>query len=738
MALFPVIMCGGAGTRLWPASRPTRPKQFIALAGNRSLFQDTVERVAELALDGGRLLIVGGAAHADVIADQLAEIGVEAQVLLEPAARDSAAAMAAAAAWIQRRDPEGIAAFVASDHYVTDPAAFRQAVKACREPARAGRIVTLGVKPTLPSPAYGYIRPAGPGLSPVLSFHEKPERAMASRFIADGYLWNSGNFIVKAAVLMDELETHAPTVKAAAIAALPPPTTHPTTQHLGKVFTSAPRISIDYAVMEQTDKASVLAIDFDWSDLGSWDAIADSGEGSTGVHILQDSERVLTRAPDGVVVAALGVSDLAIVVEPDAVLVCNIERSQEVKGLVERIGAISPRHLDFTPPLPENLGSGARWMADWLRLRALPLWATLGFDTEGGFRESITLSGHATIGWRRSRVQTRQIYVYCQAGLLGWQGPWKSLVTSALSRLRQSYLRDDGASRALLANDFTPINDDASLYDQAFVLFGLAAAKRAGIEDPGIEEAAVKLRELLVGGSGANGAMREIGPHPYQSNAHMHIFEAALAWMDISDDDGWRRLSESMGKLALTTFIDAERGVLREIFSADWTPADGEAGRLVEPGHQFEWAWLLTRYGRAFGDRKALDAAKTLYAIGLRGVTHRPPIVIDEINDDLTLRSRRARLWPQGEWLKAALILAEDAVDNERQSLLDDAATALRALKLYLSENGAWHDKRLPSGAFIDEPAPATSLYHIMMAYEQLYATGHTLELPFAKALKLD
>lgn len=738
MAIFPVIMCGGSGTRLWPASRPSRPKQFIALAGNRSLFHETVERVADLATDGGRLIVIGGVAHSEIIADQLAEVGVEAQVLLEPQPRDSAAAMAAAAAWVRRHAPDGIICFVASDHYIPDAEAFRRAVIEAAGEARNGRIVTLGVQPTEPSSAYGYIKPAGPGLSAVDSFHEKPDAEAAASFIAEGYLWNSGNFIVSAETLVGDLEVYAPAVLSYATQSLPPATGACSIQVLEDSFLSSPRISIDYAVMERTQKASVLAVDFAWSDLGAWDSIAHSGEGSTGIRILEDSDRVLTRAPDGVLIAALGVSDIAIVVERDAVLVCDIARSQEIKRLVERVRTTSPRHLDFEATPPESLMAGARSFADWLRLRALPVWSTLGFGSDGGFRESLGLSGLANPGPRRARVQTRQIFVYALAGTLGWQGPWQAIVTNALARLRQSYLRPDGATRALLAADWTPLDDSAALYDQAFVLFALAAARQAGIDDPDLESDAARLRDYLLAGALPNGALPEIGDQPYQSNAHMHLLEASLAWESLSDDPAWSGLADRIAHLAKSTFIDAEGGFLREFFGPDWTPAAGSDGKLVEPGHQFEWAWLLTRYGKARGDVAMLDAARALYRAGRKGVAHRPPVAMDAMNDDLSPRSSRARLWPQTEWLKAALILAEQSTDGERQAMLDDAAAALRALKLYLSEDGLWRDKRLPSGDFIDEPAPASSFYHIIAAFDQLGRTVGALDLIEGQALDLD
>lgn len=723
MALYPVIMCGGAGTRLWPASRPSRPKQFIPLAGNRSLFQETVVRVAPLAGDEGRLIVVGGVRHRDWIVDQLNALEIEAQVLLEPEARDSAAAMAAAAAWAARHDPEAIIAFVASDHHIPDHEAFREAVTAAAAAAAEGRIVTLGVMPSEPSQAYGYIKPSGRGLSAVDSFVEKPDRTQAQTYIDAGYLWNSGNFIVSAASLIDELAAHAPAVIDAARSALPEEGSG-AVQTLGSAFVTSPKISIDYAVMEKTARASVLEVDFAWSDLGAWDSIAASGEGDTGQHIFEDSEGCLVRAPDGILVAALGVRNLAIVVEEDAVLVCDLSQSQGVKKVVERIKATSPRHLDFAPAPPEGLAEGAIRFADWMRLKALPVWSTLGQATNGGFAEVLSLEGRALTLPRRARVQARQIFVYANAGMNGWQGPWRGIVERGLQRLYSDYLRPDGLCRTTLTPEGAPLDETAYLYDQAFVLFALSAAKSAGIDDPTLEDRAIRLRDALLAAGPATGGLIEAGEQPYQSNAHMHLLEACLGWEAAGGDAGWTVLADRVVDLALTRFIDPDGGFLREFFGADWAPAAGQDGRLVEPGHQFEWAWLLARVGRSRGRADVTRAAQRLYAAGRTGVSERPMIAVDALNDDGTVRSRRARLWPQTEWLKASLILAESASDGERQRLMDDAATALRALWLYLTPDGLWRDKRLPQGSFIDESAPASSLYHIAAAFGQLAETG--------------
>ena len=723
MALYPVIMCGGAGTRLWPASRPSRPKQFIRLAGNRSLFQETAARVAPLTGDEGRLIVVGGLRHREWIIDQLRELDLEAQILLEPEPRDSAAAMAAAAAWAARHDANAIIAFVASDHHIPDQGAFRDAVTAAAVGAAEGRIVTLGVRPSEASQAYGYIKPSGRGLSAVASFVEKPDRVQAQAYIDAGYLWNSGNFIVGAQALIDELSAYAPAVIDAARSALPDEKAG-AVQALKPAFANSPKISIDYAVMEKTARASVLEVDFAWSDLGAWDSIAASGEGDTGQHIFEDAEGCLVRAPDGILVAALGVKNLAIVVEEDAVLVCDLGHSQGVKKVVDRIKTTSPRHLDFPAAPQETLAEGGARFADWMRLKALPTWSSLGQCTDGAFAEVLSLEGRPLALPRRARVQARQIFVYANAGINGWQGPWRGIVERGLNRLYGDYLKEDGLCRATLTSDGAPLDDTAYLYDQAFVLFALSAARSAGIKDPTLEDRAVKLRDALLAAGPQTGGLIEAGDQPYQANAHMHLLEACLGWEAAGGDAGWTALADRIVDLALTKFIDAEGGFLREFFGADWSPAAGEDGRLVEPGHQFEWAWLLARVGRTRGRSDITAAALRLYAAGRAGVLDRPVIAVDAMNDDGTIRSRRARLWPQTEWLKASLILAEAATDGERQAFIEDAAKALRALWLYLTPEGLWHDKHLPQGGFIDEPAPASSFYHIAAAFSQLMQTG--------------
>lgn len=725
MAIFPVILCGGAGTRLWPASRPARPKQFIDFVSDLSLFQETARRVAPLAADGGQLMVVAGQAHRAFIVEQLSVLGLDAVVLLEPEGRDSAPAMAAAAAWIADVTPEGVALFVASDHHIPDDAAFRTAVLDAADVAQKGRIITFGVRPTDPSSAYGYIHPQTAGLSPVRAFVEKPDRAQAEIYVRDGYLWNSGNFMVRADVLLDQLDEFAPEVSAAARASLPAQSAN--VMMLADAFRHAPKVSIDYAVMERSDRISVMPVDYRWSDLGAWDAVEALGSGDRGHWFATDGDSGLVRAANGMIVATAGVSNIAIIAERDAVLVCSLDRAQEVKSLVERIRSASPAHARGAVSSGDALADRARDFDRWMRLNALPIWATIGVDKDGGFRETIDLSGSVSGEFRRARVQARQAYVYCAAGAAGWAGPWRTLVSRTLERFEATNRRADDLYRTRVSVDGVVLDDSASLYDQAFALFAFAAAAKAGIAPGMMAERAHALRDALAAMRAPAGGWRETGEHPYQANAHMHLLEACLAWEAVEPEGGWREMADEIVALARRVLIDADGGFLREFFDESWAPALGDDGRLVEPGHQFEWAWLLTRWCRLRGETWALEAAVRLYDIGARGVDQERGVAMDALNDDLSVRSDQARLWPQTERLKAALILAETAEGGRRILLLDDARKAMAGLQRYLEPSGLWRDKMRADGGFVDEPAPASSLYHIMVAWEQARASAAIL-----------
>lgn len=347
-SIYPVILCGGSGTRLWPASRSDQPKQFLKLVGDRSSFQETVLRVKDIP-GVAEIVIVTGGAMVDFVAQQTAEIHTRVTILVEPEARDSAPAVAAAAAYVESLDPDGVVLMLAADHHIAQPEIFGEAAVIAAKAAESALIVTFGVQPTVPATGFGYIRPGDALLDgsvrAVAAFVEKPDQETAERYLLEGYLWNSGNFAFKASTLLGEFEAFEPTVAAAAKACIAALELEAGVGRLDReTFAQAKKISLDYAVMEHTQKAAVVPAAFAWSDLGAWDAIWEAstrdhdGNAQDGDVDLHQATGVLVRTT-GPYVGVIGISDIVVIAEPDAVLVCHRKDSQSVKTLVDGLKA---------------------------------------------------------------------------------------------------------------------------------------------------------------------------------------------------------------------------------------------------------------------------------------------------------------------------------------------------------------------------------------------------------------
>ncbi len=346
MASFhPVILCGGAGARLWPASTPEKPKAFLPLTGPRTLLQETALRVAR-APGAATPILVAARAHVGLAREQLAAVGVACEVISEPGGRGSAPAIAVAAFEIVARDPEGLALVVACDHHIPDARAFMLGVEAALPAAATGAIVTFGVRPDRASSAYGHILP-GPQLTgevrAAARFIEKPRLEDAQALIDAGWLWNSGNFVFGAASMLAELEDLEPDVIAATQAARDQALRDGDHLALGEAFLKAPNIAVDVAVMERTRRAAVLPVDYAWSDLGAWDAVLEvagrdpAGNAIQGRVVSVDTADCLIRADAGTRIVAIGLKDIAIIVEDGRVLVCDLASAQQVKAAGQAI-----------------------------------------------------------------------------------------------------------------------------------------------------------------------------------------------------------------------------------------------------------------------------------------------------------------------------------------------------------------------------------------------------------------
>ena len=342
--MIPVILSGGSGTRLWPLSRDAFPKQFLALVGHDSMLQATWHRVAPLA--SGAPIVVAGETHRFMVAEQLREAGcADATILLEPLARNTAPAIAAAALEATRDGADPLLLVLPSDHVIADAAAFRAAVCAAGAAAEAGALVTFGIVPTGPETGYGYIKAAaGEGVRAVERFVEKPDAATAAAYVASGdYAWNSGMFLFRASAYLAELERHQPAMLAACREALARARRDVDFVRLDQAaFAASPSDSIDYAVMEKTARAAVLAIDVGWNDVGSWAALwqvaEQDGDGNAhhGDVLARDCRDTLAWG-EGRLLALLGLRDVVVVDTADAVLVAHKDHVQDVKAIVAEL-----------------------------------------------------------------------------------------------------------------------------------------------------------------------------------------------------------------------------------------------------------------------------------------------------------------------------------------------------------------------------------------------------------------
>tara|TARA_R110002124_G_scaffold220063_2_gene385835 strand:- start:12435 stop:13865 length:1431 start_codon:yes stop_codon:yes gene_type:complete len=361
--ITPVLLCGGSGTRLWPLSRKSYPKQFVPLVGETTLFQSSAQRLSGPAF--GAPMVLTNAEFRFIVAEQLIDIGIDpAAILIEPEGRNTAPAVLAAALWQSRIDPDALMLVAPSDHVVPDAAAFRAAVEAGIPAARDGQLVTFGIKPAHPETGYGYLeladRPDDGALRPLAlkRFVEKPDRDTAERMLDAGtYLWNAGIFLFSARAILDAFRQHCPSLMdpvQSAIDAGKPDLGFFRIDPAG--WAAVKDISIDYAVMEKADNLAVVPFAAGWSDLGGWDAVwreatqDPRGVAISGAATAIDCDNTLLRSEDDTLeVVGIGLKNIIAVAMPDAVLVADASRAQDVKQAVSALKSKSARQAEAFP-----------------------------------------------------------------------------------------------------------------------------------------------------------------------------------------------------------------------------------------------------------------------------------------------------------------------------------------------------------------------------------------------------
>jgi mannose/cellobiose epimerase-like protein (N-acyl-D-glucosamine 2-epimerase family) len=363
--------------------------------------------------------------------------------------------------------------------------------------------------------------------------------------------------------------------------------------------------------------------------------------------------------------------------------------------------------------------AGATALRDWLFDHALPIWWETGADPRGGFYEKLALDGQPVDLPQRARTVTRQIFSYCEAGKLGWSGPWREAVRHGLTRLTTCFQHVDGTVVALVAGDGQVIDTTFDLYNQAFALLAFASAHEAFPNDTEWRSRAKLLRETLLRAYAHPGGGfyqdRQQQAVPLCSNPHMHLLEAMLAWIDLDDDPPWRAIADNIVTLALSRFVDAESGALREFFSLDWSPQAGREGRIVEPGHQYEWAFLLHRWAHLTGAALPSVACRLIEFADAHGLDRKRRVAVNRLVLGIGVDEADARLWPQTERIRAYTL-------SLRHPKLSEAIDSF-ASYLKTPTPGLWYDRLKPGGHFVDEPAPASSLYHIIGAIAALQHT---------------
>lgn len=362
------------------------------------------------------------------------------------------------------------------------------------------------------------------------------------------------------------------------------------------------------------------------------------------------------------------------------------------------------------------LHSYAAESRSWLLDHAFPLWWDVGADhVRGGFCEKIDQDGRATEDPRRIRVQARQVFVYAEAGRLGWSGPWQAAIAHGIDSLQSRYLRADGFYRTTVSPDGAIVDDSVDLYDQAFVLLALAHAYgRLGRPAELLTRARALLELLVARLAHPGGGFEEAVPRhlPLRSNPHMHMLEALLAWVAVGEDGLFRERATDIVRLARSRMISAGSGAIGEYYDGDWGPAPGSAGLEREPGHQFEWAFLLHQAEAILGI-PAGEFPLRLRTFGeAHGISPTTGAAIFSVSDAGAVTDGTARLWAQTERLRTSLVFGDLAA----------AQDAARVTSLFLNTpvRGLWLDRMLEDGTILSAPAPASSLYHLVTAFTVL------------------
>ncbi len=731
--LFAYIMCGGGGTRLWPLSRADNPKQNLSLTTSHSMLDETITRFLSSDIAGvvSTVNLMGGASQIDAMGASLeGASGLTGSIILEPFGKNTAPAVALASlhAITQNHDPYVL--ILPSDHVIQPVEKFGVTIAAGLPAADDGQIVVFGIEPHSPATGYGYIEVADhQAVAPVQSFREKPDLETAKRYVKSGkHLWNAGIFLFRASTMLAALKKHAPEILGTCKATFEnSPVSRDNFLPLNaELFANVPADSIDFAVMERADNVTVVRADFEWHDVGSFASLQNlHGSGSTksthlGDILSHECDNTLLHS-EGPMIAAVGLTDMAVVATPDVVLVTPLDRAEDIRKIVDQLDKSGRSETKRTPWLAENgaqPGRMASTLKDWLMSQALPYWAAHGCDRGyGGFHEVLDFDGNPMDVDKRLRTMARQIFSYAKAVEMGWTGEALSVVQHGLTFLNDAPAEPLGGWGKTFLADSSPHDRTEDLYDHAFVLLALAQCRQVGIAfDATLQSRAFDFVDSLRVTTSDGGFLgyHEDGEQslPRRSNPHMHLLEAFLAWYRATGESKYlARASEIVGLLQ-SHFFDRDNMLLGEAFDAGLNFTGGEV-RAFEPGHHFEWARLLHDYA-AFSNSTVEPEAFRLFAngkaLGLNPVNH---FAHDLVAADGSPDHQSSRCWVQTEYISILSTLSA----NGKFHLAFEAERMMERLWHHYiapAPDGQWIDVVDWRGRPATNTVPASTFYHLI------------------------
>ncbi|MEM7327828.1 MAG: AGE family epimerase/isomerase [Pseudomonadota bacterium] len=720
--IYPVILCGGGGTRLWPLSTPKRPKQFLSLTTENTMVENTLSRFQSTSVETitfAKASVVGSKQHERLLQNLLPDC----RKILEPFGRDSAPAIAAACL---AAEPDALLLILPADHDILDIGAFHRAIESAATAAEKGAIVTFGIEPSAPATGYGYIKAKNGDCENALTveaFVEKPDLKTAESYLAEGsYYWNAGIFLFRVETMLNALTHFAPDVIDGVRASLISDDACGIIHLEPEAFARTPSISIDYAVMEKAKNVKTVPVNMGWSDVGGYRALhellsdSETQNYTSGPIVLENSQGLYVRS-EGPTIAVNGASDLAIVATKDEVMITAIRDDAGVKALASAVQS-NARGLGIDPTLKTRA-------KDWL-WSAFRTWSKVGWDHHnGGFVEQLRLNGTPDKNAdRRVRVQARQIYSFAKAIEFGWSNieSAKTLVDDGLIYIDKYLRHREGGFVHLTGQDGSVVDSRRDLYDHAFIILAGSAAYRITGSKLGIElanEAIAYIDEHLKDATHGGWFESSRGELPRRANPHMHLLEAMFEHYAATGADKALERAAEIVRLFETKFFDPARNILSEFFDADWSPQNALEHAIWEPGHHYEWATLLHSFDNLTGHDTLSWRRRLIRQADHAKSTSLSKFVSNTLRADLQVVNDNCRLWHQLEMLRAYLFHPEVAPRSKSSALLSDI------LNCYLSSapEGCWIDELNVSQEPVSEFIPASMLYHCVTAFELVMPT---------------